>query len=68
MPVAVGDVVGEYGQELDRAACSLEGAFGARVLRHRLDFLTVDRREPVLRDGWPPGVGARVLEELLLAP
>ena len=39
VPVAVGDVVGERGQELGRGVRSLDGAFGARVLRHKIGFL-----------------------------
>ena len=67
VPVAVGHVVGERGQELSRRAGDLDGAFRARVLRHKSDFLTGDRPEPVLRDGRPAGVPARIAEELLLA-
>ncbi len=52
VPVAVGDVIGERGQELGRGIRSLDGAFGARVLRHKSDFLTGDRPEPVLRVGF----------------
>jgi len=66
--VAVRHVIGECGQELGRRVRRLDGAFGARVLRHKSDFLTVDRPEPVLRDGRPAGVPARIAEELLLDP
>ncbi len=39
VPVAVGHVVGERGQELSRRVGGLDGAFRARVLRHKPDFL-----------------------------
>ena len=68
VPVAVGDMIGERGQELSRRVGGLDGAFGARILRHESDFLTADHAEPVLRDRWVPGVAAGVSEELLLAP
>ena len=62
-----GHVMGERGQELRRRVRGLDGAFRARVLRHKPDFLTADRPEPVLRDGRPSGISARVPQELLLA-
>ena len=55
VPVAVGDVVGERGQELRRRVGGLDGTLRARVLRHKPDFLTADRPEPVLRNGRPSG-------------
>ena len=67
VPVAVGHVMGERGQERRRRVRGLDGAFRARVLRHKPDFLTADRPEPVLRDGRPSGISARVPQELLLA-
>ena len=42
--------------------------FRARVLRHKSDFLTVDRPEPVLRDGRAARIAASIAEELLLTP
>ena len=36
----------------------LDGAFRARVLRHKSDFLTGDRPEPMLRDGRPAALAA----------
>ena len=52
--VAVRHVIGERGQELGRGVRRLDSAFGARVLRHKSDFLTGDCPEPVLRDGRLP--------------
>ena len=67
VPVAVGHVIGERGQERRRRVGGFDGAFRARVLRHKPDFLTADRPEPVLRDGRSPCVTTRIPEELLLA-
>ena len=67
VPVAVGHVIRERGQELRRRVRGLDGTLGARVFRHKSDFLTINRPEPVLRDGRPAGVTARIAEELLLA-
>ncbi len=68
VPVAVGHVIGERGQELRRRAGGLDGAFRARVLRHKTDFLTADRPEPMLGDRGPSGIAARIPQKLLFTP
>ena len=67
VPVAVGDVIGQCGQELSRRVGGLDRPFRAGVLRQESDFLTIDLAKPVLRDRWASGIVARISEELLLA-
>ena len=68
VPVAVGHVVGQRGQEARHRVAGHDPSFGPRVFRHEPDFVTVDMPEPVLCDGGTAGIAARVAEERLLAP
>ena len=66
VPVPVGHVVGQGGQEVSRGVAGHDPLSGPRVLGQEVDFLTVNSPEPVLCDGGTAGIAARVAEELLL--
>ena len=66
VPVAVGHVVGQGGQEVSRGVAGHDPSLGPRVFRHEPDFATVDMPEPVLGNRGTAGIAARVAEELPL--
>ncbi len=68
VPVTVGHVIGQRGQEVSRLIPGDDHLFRLHVLRHEPDFVTVNLPEPAPCDGRMAGVAARVAEELLLAP
>ena len=68
VPVTVGHVIGQRGQEVSCRIPGHDHLFRLRVFRQEFDFVTVNLPETVLCDGGTAGVAACVAEELFLAP
>lgn len=66
VPIAVGNVIDEYGQEFGEGVSRFHRPLRACILRHKTDFLTINRAESVLRDRRPSSVTTRISEECFL--